>query len=394
MLTSGLYQSKNQCCGCELCSCVCPKNLIRMQPDDEGFLYPYIETDEGCIHCNKCINICPMKSSNRNDIVLKASFGGQTRDIDGTRYSSSGGYATAISKQFILEKGVVVGVRYSSDFSKSEYAIAETIEELEQFRTSKYIQAEKGGIYQTIRNIKRKKILFIGLPCEVSALYNYWGRNTDNLYSISLVCHGPTTPKVQNLFASKLKENNNSQIKYFSVRYKESGWKPYYIYADFENGKHHQELFKGSSYEIAFQYLKRPSCSSCRYKLGDQEFGLVSDLTLGDFHAVEKNMLQYSPWGVSQASVQSEKGEYLIDLARRLCNVEFIPEKYITKYNYAFHHPVAQKTGRESFKRILLREGLDCAAKSLLVQIPTCYINAKRRIILFLYNVKSYLISK
>ena len=113
-----------------------------------------------------------MKSSNRNDIVLKASFGGQTRDIDGTRYSSSGGYATAISKQFILEKGVVVGVRYSSDFSKSEYAIAETIEELEQFRTSKYIQAEKGGIYQTIRNIKRKKILFIGLPCEVSALYN------------------------------------------------------------------------------------------------------------------------------------------------------------------------------------------------------------------------------
>mgnify|MGYP001442064086 FL=1 len=193
---------------------------------------------------------------------------------------------------------------------------------------------------------------------------------------------------------NELKENNNSQIKYFSVRYKESGWKPYYIYADFENGKHHQELFKGSSYEIAFQYLKRPSCSSCRYKLGDQEFGLVSDLTLGDFHAVEKNMLQYSPWGVSQASVQSEKGEYLIDLARRLCNVEFIPEKYITKYNYAFHHPVAQKTGRESFKRILLREGLDCAAKSLLVQIPTCYINAKRRIISFLYNVKSYLISK
>lgn len=155
-----------------------------------------------------------------------------------------------------------------------------------------------------------------------------------------------------------------------------------------------KNFLKEVVYEIAFQYLKRPSCSSCRYKLGDQEFGLVSDLTLGDFHAVEKNMLQYSPWGVSQASVQSEKGEYLIDLARRLCNVEFIPEKYITKYNYAFHHPVAQKTGRESFKRILLREGLDCAAKSLLVQIPTCYINAKRRIISFLYNVKSYLISK
>ena len=153
MLTSGLYQSKNQCCGCELCSCVCPKNLIRMQPDDEGFLYPYIETDEGCVHCNKCIKICPMKSSNRNDIVLKASFGGQTRDIDGTRYSSSGGYATAISKQFILEKGVVVGVRYSSDFSKSEYAIAETIEELEQFRwylsNDKKYKKEKNIIYRS-----------------------------------------------------------------------------------------------------------------------------------------------------------------------------------------------------------------------------------------------------
>ena len=328
------------------------------------------------------------------NVELKESYGGQTIEVEGTKNSSSGGYATAISKQFINEGGAVVGVRYSSDFSKSEYAIAESIGELEQFRTSKYIQAQKGHIYQSIKSILDKKILFIGLPCEVSALYNYLGKNTDNLYTISLVCHGPTTQKIQREFTANLEKEYGSKIKYFSVRYKEKGWKPYFLYAEFEDGNVHQEPFKGSSYEIAFQYLKRPSCSSCRYKLGDSEFGLVADLTLGDFHAVEKDMPHFNKWGVSQASVQTEKGRSLIDLARKKCNVTFIEDSMIRKYNYAFHHPVAQKRGREAYKRIMLQEGLDKAANSLIVLIPTSYTNMIRKIKSFLHKIKTSLISK
>ena len=53
----------------------------------------------------------------------------------------------------------------------------------------------------------------------------------------------------------------------------------------------------------AFLYMKRPSCSICKYKQGNNEFGLQSDITLGDFHSVRKNMPHYNKWGVSQLSI-------------------------------------------------------------------------------------------
>ena len=38
--------------------------------------------------------------------------------------------------------------------------------------------------------------------------------------------------------------------------------------------------FNKTEYDIAFKYLKRPSCSVCRYKLNDEEFGIIADLLL------------------------------------------------------------------------------------------------------------------
>ena len=50
---------KETCCGCEACFVTCPVEAIKMQEDEEGFLYPIIDANR-CIECKQCIQHCPV----------------------------------------------------------------------------------------------------------------------------------------------------------------------------------------------------------------------------------------------------------------------------------------------------------------------------------------------
>ena len=63
--TSKLYKNKNECCGCGACYAICPVKAIEMKEDEEGFLYPYINT-EICIECFRCYVVCPFKDQSIN----------------------------------------------------------------------------------------------------------------------------------------------------------------------------------------------------------------------------------------------------------------------------------------------------------------------------------------
>lgn len=49
---------KRQCCGCAACVQKCPKHCISLYEDEEGFLYPRIDTNN-CIDCGLCEKVCP-----------------------------------------------------------------------------------------------------------------------------------------------------------------------------------------------------------------------------------------------------------------------------------------------------------------------------------------------
>ncbi|MBP9989173.1 MAG: 4Fe-4S binding protein [Ruminococcus sp.] len=65
-----LSDLKSECCGCGVCSVICPSKAIMMVEDEEGFLYPRID-ETICIGCMQCINVCSIKAR-RNEV--RANF--------------------------------------------------------------------------------------------------------------------------------------------------------------------------------------------------------------------------------------------------------------------------------------------------------------------------------
>ena len=55
-----LFENKEECSGCATCYSICPVSAIYMLPDEEGFLYPWIDETK-CVKCKQCVNVCPFK---------------------------------------------------------------------------------------------------------------------------------------------------------------------------------------------------------------------------------------------------------------------------------------------------------------------------------------------
>lgn len=370
MKTTDLYHSKNDCCGCELCSQSCPKGVITMKPDEAGFLYPQINDDTSCIDCKKCLTVCPIKSAGRKSNNVVRSFSFSLYNDEDLKKSASGGLVTEISRRFIRNGGVVYGVEYSKDCLDVRYGRATSEEELEKFRGSKYVQATKQDIYKSVKtDIKNgNKVLFVGLPCEISAIYHCVG-DKDSLYTLSLICHGPTSQRVHQDYCKSITSNQNDQIKFISVRYKLTGWKPYYIHSEFESGRVNDEQFSQSDYNTAFLYMKRPSCRTCRYKAEDKEFGLLADLIAGDFHGINPESPQYNKWGVSQGSILSVKGEYLVSLLSTDYELPEIPYEIIRTTNRGMYIAIPQRGNYNKFVEDYNNKSLHEASHSMRVRI-------------------------
>ena len=363
-----------------------------MTPDAEGFLYPEIQNPEICIHCGKCEKVCPIINVDTIQIPTHNQwvYAGFVRETADLQNSASGGVASAMSQKIINEGGVVYGVVYIDDFTKAEYRKAETLAELEAFRSSKYIQAEKGTIFSDVKDTLKtgKDVLFIGLPCEVAGLKSYLRKEYENLTTAELICHGPTSPKVAEEFIHTLEIKYQSRVVSFNVRYKKDGkWTPPYLRAEFENGKVFLEPFYATDYGRAFGIFSRPSCYECTYK-GDKR---VADITLGDYWGCIEEDTFYNPSGVSVIFVHTEKGKALLEGVRDLELIETDFE-HASKANPMLHTSKTKNPRRDVFAEALVEMGLSAAcnkSQSLRQRVlglatrlcPLCLKNILRKVL-------------
>ena len=111
--------------------------------------------------------------------------------------------------------------------------------------------------------------------------------------SLRLICHGPTSAKVHEEYVEWLEKRYRSRIKAFSVRYKEKGWTPPYLRAEFENGQVFMKPFYETEYGMAFAVMARESCYRCPFK-GENRRG---DIMIGDFWGASES----DPFGTATA---------------------------------------------------------------------------------------------
>lgn len=291
-------------------------------------------------------------------MIIK-TYGGYIKDFEKLKKSASGGLATAMSEEIILNNGIVYGVAYTCDFKSAEYRRIDKISGLDILRGSKYIKPTlKLPILELLSQdlACEKKVLFIGLPCDINVVKNYvakHGIDSENLLCVDLICHGPTSNKVADEYITRLERKYKSKVKSFNVRYKNPFWTPPYLFVEFENGKVLKEVFYQTDYGTAFFLMVEEKCYKCKFKGENYK----SDITIGDYWGFNESDDGYNKYGSSVAFVHTQKGQGFITSLNNFNLYEADTEKAL-KGNQRYLTPTALTAEREIFKKRFIKKGL------------------------------------
>ena len=324
---------RHDCCGCSACVQKCPKRCISLEEDDEGFLYPKVDTS-ACIDCGLCEKVCPWLNRPER-IAPMGVLAVKNRNEDERMASSSGGVFIAMAKKILGKGGVVFGAVFDDNW-EVRHSYAETLEGVRLMMGSKYLQSRMGSSYcDAERFLKEgRPVLFSGSPCQVAGLHNFLRKDYPNLLSVDFLCHGVPSPGVWRKYLNEATDGSarraaagkntvlSSSLKSLPVvtgiefRDKKSfGWKKFSFVVRGESAvkaDKNSVLLSAKHYENPFMrgfladvYL-RLSCYECRCKNGVSH----SDLTIADFWGIDRLMPDFDDdKGVGLVLVNTAKGK-------------------------------------------------------------------------------------
>ena len=342
-----LIEKKSECTGCTACASICPKSVINMVEDNEGFVYPQITNEDQCIKCGKCIAVCPVK----NSIVKEnapISYAIKNKDKNIQEQSSSGGVFSALASLIIKNGGVVYGV--SMDNFKVHHVKADNLESLVKFRGSKYVQSDLKNTFKEIKEklIKGKTVMFSGTPCQVEGLTTFLGEKYNNLITIDFACHGVPSPKVLRLYLYNLENKIGKKLSKVSFRDKKINWRRFSFKAEFIDGSQFSEPLEKNLYLRGFtdNLFLRPSCYDCAFKKTSR----VSDITVADFWGIQDTYPEhYDEMGVSLCCANSLSGLTLIKQASELLEINEVDFEKAVSRNSAYTYSVRPSNMRRWF---------------------------------------------
>lgn len=213
------------CYGCGVCASSCPKRIIEIRLDNDGFYAPAIDDNYSCINCGVCLDVCSYNHpENAVDLQPLKSWAAWSTDRRVQRKCSSGGAGFEICKNLIENGYKVIACRYNAEKNRAEHYIAETVEELVASIGSKYIQSYT---VDALNHIDRKrKYLVVGTPCQIDSFRRYVRRFKceDNFLLIDFFCHCVPSMYAWEAY-SRMQEKKVGKITYASWRNKfEYGW--------------------------------------------------------------------------------------------------------------------------------------------------------------------------
>ena len=291
----------DQCTSCWACVNSCHFGAIVKTSMDDGRVLPTIDLDK-CVHCNACRNVCPQLHPpvfNEN----QACYAAQWKNSDRIR-SSSAGIGIALMQHILQQEGVVFGAGIDADLVVRHYC-AETIEDAQRMRTSKYVFSDMGTIHQQIKEklAQGKRVLFIGTPCQVASVKNFIHGSTDLLFCVDLVCHGmPPMAYLLQHFSGKA---------IAAQRYSFRGGERDLVLKAWHNEKliYCKPWWHDEYYWCFMGFITlAEGCYSCPYATSTR----VGDLTIGDFWKLDRSSLTVPMEGrISLVLINTAHGQKL-----------------------------------------------------------------------------------
>lgn len=224
--------------------------------------------------------------------------------------SRSGGVFTALSDAVLEQNGVIYGCSLDENFT-AHHTRAETEEERNSFRGSKYIQSDTGDCYKLCGEdlASGRTVLFSGTPCQIDGLKCYIEAkkiNAENLYTVDIICHSVASPKVWKKFVDW--RSQGKKVDSVDFRDKESfGWAAHKETLTVEGEKMSSDYFAGI---YANNYINSLCCHNCYYK----SLNRAGDITIGDYWHINEQKSSFNDnKGVSLVIVNTDKGRALFE---------------------------------------------------------------------------------
>ena len=359
-----VYKGKQNCNGCCACGDKCPRGAIKMEPDEEGFLYPVVD-QELCVDCGLCRKVCPLlREGNCKETGTPRFYSATHKSEQVLMESTSGGAFTALSDLVLNDGGAVCGVVFNKDWSV-RHCITRDPKVRDLMRVSKYVQSDLRGVFrQVAAELKDRSVLFTGTPCQCAGLRSFLNGSplAEKLFVCDLICHSVPSPAVWQAYRAMLEKKAGGPVTELRFRSKLNGWGRaasnkgfcYKIAGDreFREDDFFYELFIGRN------VIARPSCEACRFT----DIHRASDMTIADCFGIE----QYSPElcdkrGVSLVITNTPKGEQMFARMAENMVVSERPQWQITTHQQRLSKPVVYPADRASFWEKFRKEGLESA---------------------------------
>ena len=376
-------KDKSLCSGCSACEQVCPKNCIKLIPDNEGFLYPSVNKEE-CINCGLCDKTCPILNPIEEKPFCQDGYIMQNLDEDLRKNSTSGGFFTAAAMYAINKGGVVFGAVYDKNFVVIHKSV-QSVDELEQFRFSKYSQTVPGDCFKEAKKFleEGRFVLFCGTPCHIEGLKAYLKKEYSNLLTLDFVCHAVPSPLTFKRYIEYQKERLGDFDK---INFRDKS--PFgYTYSMFSIKNKNKLLYKeGVDTDPMMRAFftdicDRPSCYRCAFKKRYR----VSDITMWDCFEPKRFDKSFDNKGTNRILVHTDKGRQCLEEIKSNFKYAVIDADELTYKVKEMFSPVNENPKRSDFMK-------DCANMNAGQLINKYFANnAKTRVEKTVRRTLSYL---
>ena len=214
--------------------------------------------------------------------------------------------------------GVVFGVRFDGIHVRHDHT--DTIDGLDKYRGSKYVQSDVGLSYSLVKHylLLNRLVLFSGTPCQVAGLNHYLSMPYDNLLTVQLICRGTSSPGVWERYMHHYtRKNNIKAINNIRFRTKSSRYdSPVYSYVlrfDYKSkegvdGEFWQNCRQNPYFSYFMNHNFRSSCLACKFR---NTYSTGADFTIGDSIGAS-SIDHYGEKNISSIVVHNHKASELL----------------------------------------------------------------------------------